>query len=170
MRDAAPRKRAARWATAATCELRVRRPERGRVTLGHHRRALIAAEQRASVMVVGPTQSGKTTGLVVPAMREWDGPVLATSSRPTSSTTRSPRAPSRARCGSLTPRRPPRWARGVVAAQRVDDLDRRAPHRRALLGVGEHSSRASADDAFWRPAAARYLAALLFAADARPPT
>ena len=31
------------------------------------------------MMVVGPTQSGKTTGLVVPAMSEWDGPVLATS-------------------------------------------------------------------------------------------
>jgi type IV secretion system protein VirD4 len=34
----------------------------------------------------------------------------------------------------------------------------------ALLGVGEHRPSQSADDAFWRPAGARYLAALLFAA------
>jgi type IV secretion system protein VirD4 len=34
----------------------------------------------------------------------------------------------------------------------------------ALLGVGEHRASQSADDAFWRPAGARYLAALLFAA------
>ena len=80
LRDSAPRKRSARWATRSDlAELRVRRPEPGRITLGHHRRALIAAEERVSVMVVGPTQSGKTTGLVVPAMREWHGPVLATS-------------------------------------------------------------------------------------------
>ena len=30
-------------------------------------------------MVVGPTQSGKTTGLAIPAILEWSGPLLATS-------------------------------------------------------------------------------------------
>lgn len=45
-------------------------------TLGGH---LLAAEARHSVMVVGPTQSGKTTGLAIPAILEWAGPVLATS-------------------------------------------------------------------------------------------
>ena len=28
---------------------------------------------------VGPAQSGKSTGLIVPAILEWDGPALSTS-------------------------------------------------------------------------------------------
>jgi hypothetical protein len=34
---------------------------------------------RASVLCVGPAQSGKTTGLIVPAILEWQGPVVSTS-------------------------------------------------------------------------------------------
>lgn len=34
---------------------------------------------RASVVVVGPSRSGKTSGLAVPAILEWDGPVVAVS-------------------------------------------------------------------------------------------
>lgn len=40
---------------------------------------LVATEARHSVLVIGPTQSGKTTGLAIPAILEWAGPVLATS-------------------------------------------------------------------------------------------
>jgi type IV secretion system protein VirD4 len=40
---------------------------------------LVATEARHSVLVLGPTQSGKTTGLAIPALLEWDGPVIATS-------------------------------------------------------------------------------------------
>ncbi len=40
---------------------------------------LVAAEPGHSVLVVGPTQSGKTTGLAVPAILEWEGPVVAAS-------------------------------------------------------------------------------------------
>lgn len=43
------------------------------------RRTFVAAEERQSVIVVGPSQSGKTTGVVVPAIVNWDGPVLAAS-------------------------------------------------------------------------------------------
>jgi type IV secretion system protein VirD4 len=50
-----------------------------RVGLGRSGRRLLAAERRQSVLVVGPSQSGKTTGLAVPAICAWDGPVLATS-------------------------------------------------------------------------------------------
>ena len=50
-----------------------------RIVLGTHARRLLAAESRHSVMVVGPTQSGKTSGLAIPAILEWSGPVLATS-------------------------------------------------------------------------------------------
>jgi type IV secretion system protein VirD4 len=40
---------------------------------------LVATEARHSVLVFGPTQSGKTTSLAIPALLEWDGPVVATS-------------------------------------------------------------------------------------------
>ena len=59
-----------------------RRPGRAgarRVVLGKVGRRLIALEQRHSVLVLGPTQSGKTTALAIPALLEWDGPVVATS-------------------------------------------------------------------------------------------
>lgn len=39
----------------------------------------MAAERGHSVLVVGPTQSGKTSGLAIPAILEWDGPVVAAS-------------------------------------------------------------------------------------------
>ena len=39
----------------------------------------LAAETAQSLVVVGPTQSGKTTSLAVPAILGWRGPVLAAS-------------------------------------------------------------------------------------------
>ncbi len=70
----------ARWATARDLrELRVRGPKQGRVILGRGPGGLLATEPRHSVLVLGPTQSMKTTGLAIPAILEWDGPVIATS-------------------------------------------------------------------------------------------
>jgi len=70
----------ARWANRRNLgPLRVQKPQPGRLTLGHSGRTLLAAEERQSVIVFAPTQSHKTTGLVVPALLEWKGPVLATS-------------------------------------------------------------------------------------------
>jgi type IV secretion system protein VirD4 len=51
----------------------------GRLVLGRLGRCLVAAERCQSLLVVGPSQSGKTTSLALPALLEWDGPVLATS-------------------------------------------------------------------------------------------
>lgn len=74
---------AARWAQGSDLRgLRLRPVSLGsvpRVILGWSGRALIAAEERASVLVIAPPQSGKTTGLAIPAILEWPGPVLATS-------------------------------------------------------------------------------------------
>ncbi len=58
-----------------------RRAEAGppRLVLGRSGSTLVAAEARASVMVFGPTQSGKTTGLAIPALLDWAGPVVAAS-------------------------------------------------------------------------------------------
>ncbi len=58
--------------------LRVPSPQPGRLTLGRRGRMLLAAEERQSVIVFSPTQTFKTTGFAIPALLEWEGPVLAT--------------------------------------------------------------------------------------------
>jgi len=70
----------ARWASRG--ELRrlwAGRDETGRLSLGTLGGRRLFLEAGHSLLVVGPTQSGKTTGLAVPALLEWDGPVVATS-------------------------------------------------------------------------------------------
>ena len=59
--------------------LTVAAPEPGRLTLGYAGRRLIAAEAQTSLAVVGPTGCGKTAGFAIPALLEWEGPVIATS-------------------------------------------------------------------------------------------
>lgn len=61
--------------------LTARGPEPGRLTLGKLGRRLVLAEPRHSLLVIGPPQTGKTTALAIPAILEWPGPVLATSSK-----------------------------------------------------------------------------------------
>jgi type IV secretion system protein VirD4 len=63
-------------------ELYVRAPTPWRVTLGRVNGRLVAAEPLQSVIALGPTQSQKTSGLVIPAILEWDGPVLAACVKP----------------------------------------------------------------------------------------
>ena len=70
----------AQWAARRDVEpLRVNRPTGDRIVLGRVGRSLVATEARQSVLVLGPTQSGKTTALAIPALLEWNGPVVATS-------------------------------------------------------------------------------------------
>jgi type IV secretion system protein VirD4 len=116
-------------------------------------------------MVVGPTQSGKTTGLVVPAVCEWEGPVLSTSVK---SDVLVKTLAGRSELGEVRVFDPTQvtslghavWS--PLSASTTWTGARRTAA--ALLGVGDHRQAHSADDAFWRPAGARYLAALLFAA------
>ncbi len=63
-------------------ELVVREPTPARITLGRHGGHLLAAEPRRSVIVVAPTQAGKTTGWVIPNVRTWHGPAVVTSVKP----------------------------------------------------------------------------------------
>jgi len=68
------------WASRG--ELRalvVKAPPGDRIVLGAYGRRLLAAEANQSVLLTGPTQSGKTSGLAIPAIIEWAGPVVATS-------------------------------------------------------------------------------------------
>ncbi|HWF16729.1 MAG TPA: type IV secretory system conjugative DNA transfer family protein [Acidimicrobiales bacterium] len=86
-----PPRRGARWARRGDLRaLRVRAAPAppGRLLLGVlpgglaaaiGPAAAIAAEPGQSLVVVGPTQSGKTTSLAVPAILSWPGPVLAAS-------------------------------------------------------------------------------------------
>jgi type IV secretion system protein VirD4 len=79
---AADRDRSPAWATRHQVpHLVVRRPEHGRIVLGRlgRRGPLIAAEARRSVLVVAPTQAGKTSRFVVPGVLRWEGPLVVTS-------------------------------------------------------------------------------------------
>jgi type IV secretion system protein VirD4 len=70
----------ARWAKPRDLKpLLIRKPQPGRLTLGTVGNRLIATEAQHSVAVIGPAGTGKTTGFAIPALLEWDGPVIATS-------------------------------------------------------------------------------------------
>ena len=73
----------ARWASKRDLrDLRLTAPERGRLILGRRGRRLLATTGQASVAVIGPTRiSYKTTGFSIPAVLEWDGPAVVTSTK-----------------------------------------------------------------------------------------
>jgi type IV secretion system protein VirD4 len=50
-----------------------------RLTLGCHRGHLLHAERRHALIAFGPPQSGKSSGLAIPALLEWAGPAVASS-------------------------------------------------------------------------------------------
>jgi type IV secretion system protein VirD4 len=50
-----------------------------RLALGRHGGRLLRAEDRHALVAFGPPQSGKSAGLAVPALLEWDGPAVASS-------------------------------------------------------------------------------------------
>jgi type IV secretion system protein VirD4 len=80
LRQSRERPPAAAWASARElAPLRVPAAQPGRLTLGRRGRDLLAAEAGQSVIVFGPTRTHKTSGLVIPALLEWEGPVLCTS-------------------------------------------------------------------------------------------
>jgi type IV secretion system protein VirD4 len=74
----------ARWAAGGDLR-RLRHRQRfapdasARLTLGRHHGRLLRAEERHALVAFGPPQSGKSAGLAVPALLEWDGPAVASS-------------------------------------------------------------------------------------------
>lgn len=160
----------AQWASATDAKvLRVSlKQTSGRLVLGRRLGiggGLVATEQHHSVLVIGPTQSGKTTSLAVPALIEWDGPVLATSVKDdlvagtlawrSTTGTCSIFDPTR----SLGPAVAARWSplsecRSWSGAQKMATwLVESTPGRRGM-----------SDAAFWYTAAAKQLAPLMLAA------
>jgi type IV secretion system protein VirD4 len=82
----ATREKSSTWARRSELRgLLVRHPAPGRLVLGRTgglTGRLLAAEDCHSVLVYGPPGSHKTVGVVIPAMLEWDGPVVSTSVKP----------------------------------------------------------------------------------------
>ncbi len=126
---------------------------------------MVATEARHSVLVLGPTQSGKTTALAIPALLEWDGPVVATSVKDDLvAHTRAYRATlgrtwvydptGSVRIGTRSHWSPVTEAATWSGAQRV---------AQALVGAAP-SQVGMSDGAFWFSAAAKLLAPLLLAA------
>jgi type IV secretion system protein VirD4 len=50
----------------------LRRTNQHRVVMGMHDRKVVTLEERHGLLVIGPTQSGKSTGLAIPAILEGD--------------------------------------------------------------------------------------------------
>ena len=160
-----PTSRSSRWARAGDVRrLVVRAPSPGRLVLGRVAGRLVAAEQRHSVIVIAPTQSGKTTGLAVPAVLEWEGPVLACSVKTDLLRDTLVR---RARLGEVKVFDPtaitgfPRAGWSPLGASHTWQAARETADRLVASAQPAHGS---GEATFWNQAGARYLAPLLFAA------
>lgn len=66
----------------AASRLMVDHPPGRQLVLGRVGDRLVAADQGQAVIAFGPTGSGKTASLAVPAILEWDGPALVCTSKP----------------------------------------------------------------------------------------
>ncbi len=162
----------ARWATRCdTRPIRSHRPGRqGRLVLGRAgvpgvRTRLLATETRHSVLVIGPTQSGKTSGLAIPALLDWVGPVVATSVKDDLAATTLRWRSRSGSCQIFDPTRTSgleplaRWT-PLGACDGWSDAQRVA----AWLVDATPARTGMADAAFWYAAAAKQLAPLLLAA------
>jgi len=163
--------RGARWARrkdlrSLLLDHRVAYP--GRLALGtvHGvvRPALVAAERAQSVVVVGPTQSGKTSALAVPAILAWEGPVVAASVKSDLLRDTRDRRHVRGRIWCIDPTgstgvRPSTWS-PLTPCQEWPGARRAA----ADLAETAKADGTTADGEFWYATAAKLLAPLLFAA------
>ena len=74
--------RTAHWARSVDLRsLRGRSGHAGVFLLGHHGRRSLVTQRETSVLVIGPTRSGKTAALVIPNLLDWEGPAIATSTK-----------------------------------------------------------------------------------------
>ena len=132
--------------------------------------ARVVAEPAQSVVVVGPTQSGKTSALAVPAILAWEGPVLAASVKSDLLRHTLGRRTERGRVWCIDPTRSTgartsEWTPLTVCADWVE-----ARRMAADLAETAKTDGTTADGEFWYATAAKLLAPLFFAAahDGRP--
>jgi type IV secretion system protein VirD4 len=165
------RARGARWARrkdlhALLAERGMTHP--GRLALGtvHGvvRPGLVVAERSQSVVVIGPTQSGKTTALAVPAILAWEGPVVAASVKSDLLRDTRHRRGERGRIWCIDPT--------GATGMRTSTWSPLTPcvawpgARRAAADLAETAKAdgTTADGEFWYATAAKLLAPLFFAA------
>jgi type IV secretion system protein VirD4 len=160
--------KAARWAKSGDLtSLRVGGPVTGRVILGRQGDRLIAAGDRASTLVMGPTQlAGKSSRVVIPALLEWQGPALNTSIKPD---VLDATIGVRERLGEVKVFDPlGRTGLSTATWSPVASAGSWSQAREVaamLMQVGWEQARLDREP-HWRPAAARHLAPLLLAAHA----
>jgi type IV secretion system protein VirD4 len=157
----------ARWATSRDiAPLRVSEPEPGRLTVGRFEDSLIAAEERQSVIFFAPTGTHKTSGLTIPILLEWEGPVLATSVK---GDLLSATIERRERLGEVMTF-DPSGVSGLETTQKATPLwgakDWRGAMRVAhwLCGAAQSSKGGLQNADFWFATAEKLLAPMLFAA------
>jgi type IV secretion system protein VirD4 len=164
-----PGGRGARWASRRDlAPLAAAGPGRIRLGVarcaGPRRAPTLWTERAQSVAVIGPTQSGKTTSIAVPAILGWDGPVVAASVK---TDLVADTEGWRQRLGTVsyfdparvTGRPPSNWS--PLPAARTWDGARRVA---ADLTEVARSPATSPDGEFWYATASKLLAPLLFAA------
>jgi type IV secretion system protein VirD4 len=142
----------------------------GRIVLGRTRwRQPIASPLRHSLLLFGPTLSGKTLSFVIPTVLRWRGPVIATSSKVDLLLATITRRQRRGRTYLLDPFRASglpaiRWSPLVGSRQWADALD-----MAYWLTQAASVSHASVHNAeFWETLAKNLLAPLLYAAANKP--
>ena len=164
-------RRGARWAGRRDVRALVVRPDAavaGRLALGRLpgrlAAAALATEPAQSVVVVGPTQSGKTSCLAVPAILDWPGPVLATSVKgDLLRHTRVSRA-DRGQVWCIDPTASTGFPASTWSPLTGCDDWRHACRVAADLCETARADGTSADGDFWYATAAKFLAPLLLAA------
>lgn len=133
---------------------------------GRAGRVAIAAEPGQSLAVVGPTQSGKTTALAIPAILGWTGPVVAASVKTDLVRDTLEWRRSRGTVWCFDPARTtglPASGWSPLPSSRTWGGARRMA---ADLTEVAHGPGTTADGEFWYAAAAKLLAPLLYGASA----
>lgn len=156
----------AAWASKRDLRpLIVRGPMPRRLVLGRVGTSLVAAEERQSVIVLGPTQSMKTSGFAIPSILEWQGPVIATSVK----TDLIRHTIEQRGCQGRTWIYDPTESTGLAASSWTPlalCADWRGAQRVAawLAGAANHGGSGLEQGEFWYTSAAKLLAPLLYAA------
>jgi type IV secretion system protein VirD4 len=164
----APGRDGARWAAGgelAALRGARRSGRRVRLVLGTRRGRPLYAEQRHALVAFGPPQSGKSAGLAIPALLEWQGPAVASS---TKSDLLSATVARRTSLGpvfvfdpfALSGGRSHTWS----PLQAADSWDGALEVAWRLAGAAELDHRSTEGGEFWAIAAEQRLAPLLYAA------
>ena len=158
----------ARWGTCAP--LRRSKTSKHHIVLGRFAlsswRATpsgLKAPADHSVLVVGPTQSGKTSSIVIPAITAWDGPVLVASVKDDVVVATSTLRRSRGEIGIVDPSRSHGIdSRRLDPVAMVQDWDSAKRVGHALTQANAEGT-LSAESHFWTQMAAKTLSVLCFA-------